>query len=98
MMKALKQLCSIKHYKYENICINTNWHKILESNSQEIMQTRNDESESEATKLETKNPIETLVHGFIESCRTHDLQDIIFEVALVEGQNPLTILKDKLVE
>ena len=62
------------------------------------MQTRNDESESEDTELETKNPIETLVHGFIESRRIHDLQDRIFEFAPVEGQKPHAIFKDKFAE
>lgn len=64
-MKVLKKLCSRELYKSKNICINTNLNQILESNSEEMMQTTNDESESEATKLETQNAIEKLVHGYI---------------------------------
>jgi hypothetical protein len=50
VLKALKQLCSRQIYKYENICININWNQILESNNEEMMETTNNESESEATK------------------------------------------------
>ena len=97
-MKALKDLCSRQLYKYENICINTNWDQILESNNEEMMQYRNNNSESEAIELEIENPTETLVHRFIESHRIHDLQDRIFKVTLVEGQKPLAIFNEKFSE
>jgi hypothetical protein len=50
-----------------------------------------DESENEI-------PVETLIHGFTDSQRIHDLQDKIVEITSVKVKNPLGIFKDKFVE
>jgi hypothetical protein len=63
-----------------------------------MMQTRNDESESESTESEIENPTETLVHGFINSRQIHDFQDRTFELSPVEEKKPLGIFKDKFSE
>ena len=41
---------------------------------------------------------QTLVHGFVESRRIHDLQEKLIELAPDEGQRPLGIFTDKYAE
>jgi hypothetical protein len=98
-MKSLKELCSRALYKAHNIYINDNWNHVLEQGNDNSAQTFDTTSEFD-TSDESKNerPAETLIHGFIDSQRIHDLQDKIFEIAPVEGERPLGIFKDKFVE
>ena len=99
VMKALKELCSRTLYKAENICINENWNHVLEQGNDNSGQTFDTTSKFD-TSDESKNerPTETLIHGFTDSQRIHDLQDKIVEIAPVEGQRPLGIFKDKFAE
>jgi hypothetical protein len=52
----------------------------------------------QAMNQKNERPIETLIHGFTDSQRIHDLQYKIVEIAPVEGKCPLGIFKDKFVE
>ena len=87
VMNALKQLCSMNLYKAENIRINREWDHILQTNNNNNIETSNNDSESETnySELEREMPTETLVHGFVESRRIHDLQDKLIELAPAEG-------------
>ena len=98
-MKALKELCSRALYKAQNICINENQNIVLgeeDDNSVEILKNSSEFDTSDGSENET--PVETLVHGFTDSQCIRDLQDKILEIALVEGDHPLRIFKDKFVE
>jgi hypothetical protein len=99
VMKALKELCSRTLYKAQNICINENWNHVLEQGNDNSAQTFDTTSEFDTSdESENERPVETLIHGFTDSQRIHDLQDKIVEIAPVEGKRPLGIFKDKFVE
>ena len=98
-MKSLKELCSRALYKAQNICINENWNNVLgegDDISAQTLKTTSEFDTSDESKTET--PAETLVHGFTDSQRIHDLQDKIVEIAPTEGQCPLGIFMEKFVE
>jgi hypothetical protein len=99
VMKALKELCSRTLYKAQNIFINEDWNHVLEQGNENSTQTFSTTSEIDTDdESENERPTETLIHGFTESQRIHDLQDKIVEIAPVEGQRPLGIFKDKFAE
>jgi hypothetical protein len=99
VMKALKELCSRALYKAQNICINDNWNHVLEQGNDNSAQTFDTTSEFDTSdESENERPAETLIHGFTDSQRIHDLQDKIVEIAPAEGKRPLGIFKDKFVE
>jgi hypothetical protein len=99
VMKELKELCSRALYKTKNICINDNWNNVLAEEDANSAETLENPSEFDTSdELENETPAETLVHGFIDSQCIRDLQDKIVEIALVEGERPLGIFKDKFAE
>ena len=98
-MKALKELCSRALYKSHNISINDNWNTILAEEDANSTKTLENASEFDTSdESENETPAEILVHGFIDSQCSHDLQDKIVEIAPAEGQCPLGIFKEKFVE
>ena len=100
VMNALKQLCSMNLYKAENIRINREWDHILQTYNNNNIEIGNNDSDSETnySELEREMTTETLVHGFVESRRIHDLQEKLIELAPDEGQRPLGIFTDKYAE
>ena len=89
-MQALKEQCSIHLYKTENIHINKEQDNALgEKNNNALQNERYDNTYEIENESEDEKPTETLIHGFTDSQRMHDLKDKILEIAPTEGQQPL---------
>jgi hypothetical protein len=97
VMKTLKELCSRTLYKAENICIIENWNHVLEQGNDNSAQTFDTTIEFDTSdESEIERPAETLIHGFTDSQRIHDLQDKIVKITPTEGKRPLGIFKDSM--